>query len=80
MLRKVLLTTVLLMFLAPAALAGGQLDQEIPQQTIAHVTRDHDDEGMSNEVLAALIAGGLAFAGATLTAIVSINSRRRRKG
>ena len=78
MLRKLLLTS-LLVLVATAAFAGGQLDQEIPQQAIAHMTENHDG-GMSNEVLAALIAGGLAFAGATLTANVSINSRRRRKG
>lgn len=76
MLRKLLLISVFLAFFAPAAMAGGGFVEEIPQMT-QHIVK-HDD-GMSNEVLAALIAGGLAFSGAVLTAVVSINNRRRRK-
>ena len=76
MLRKILLTSLLVLF-ATAAFAGGQLDQEIPQQAIAHMTADQGD-GMSPEVLAALIAGGLGLTGVVITAVVSINNRRKR--
>ena len=73
MLRKLLFTTVL--FLAPAAFAGGMLDQELPQMA-QHIVQDNHD-GMSPEVLAALILGGLGLTGAVITALVN---GRRRKG
>jgi hypothetical protein len=73
MLRK-LLFTALLVFFATAAFAGGQLDQEIPQMA-QHIV--DDGEGMSPEVLAALILGGLGLTGAIITALVT---NRRRKG
>lgn len=77
MLRKILLTAILLMFLAPAAFAGGGGgDFDLPQMT-QHIVKD--DDGMSPDVLAALIAGGLGLTGAVITAIVLIDSRRRRK-
>ena len=76
MLRKLLLTAILLMFFAPAAFAGGGGDFDMPQMT-QHIVKD--DDGMSPQVSAALIAGGLGLTGAVITAIVSINSRRRRK-
>jgi hypothetical protein len=80
MLRKLLLIAVLLAFFAPAtSLAGGGFveEQMIQEPLVAHSTEKHD--GMSNEVLAALIAGGLGLTGAVITAIVSLNSRRNRK-
>jgi hypothetical protein len=81
--RKLLLTTVLLAFFAPAvSLAGGYVEEEpqmIQQPLVGHLTADHDgDDGMSPEVLAALIAGGLGLTGVVITAAVSINSRRKR--
>jgi hypothetical protein len=83
MLRKVLLTVALLALFAPAvSLAGGFVEEEQPQMIqeplVAHSTANHDGgEGMSPEVLAALIAGGLGLTGVVITAVVSINSRRK---
>jgi hypothetical protein len=71
MLRKLLLTA-LLVFFATAAFAGGQLDQEIPQMA-QHIVGDGD--GVSPEVVAALILGGLGLTGVVITALVN----RRRK-
>ncbi len=73
MLRKLLLTIALLVVFSPAAFAGGQLDQEIPQMA-QHIV--DAGEGMSPEVLAALILGGLGLSGAVITAI--LNSRRKK--
>jgi hypothetical protein len=74
MLRRLLLIAVLLAFFAQAAMAGGGFVEEIPQMTQHIVT---DDDGMSPEVLAALILGGLGLTGAIITALVN---GRRRKG
>ena len=80
MLRKIFLTTVLLAFFAPVvSLAGGGFEPEqqmIQEPLVGHSTENHD-EGMSNEVLAALIAGGLGLTGAVITAVVTINNRRK---
>jgi hypothetical protein len=83
MLRKVLLTVALLALFAPAAsLAGGFVEEQMIQEPlVAHSTANHDGgEGMSPEVLAALIAGGLGLTGVVITAAVSINSRRKSTG
>ena len=82
MLRKLLLTIALLVIFAPAvSLAGGYVEEEQPQMIqeplVTHSTENHDD-GMSPEVLAALIAGGLGLTGVVITAVVSINNRRKR--
>jgi hypothetical protein len=82
MLRKLLLTLALLVVFAPVASLAGQPSPEqqmIQEPLVAHSTENHDD-GMSSEVLAALIAGGLGFTGVVITAVVSINSRRKATG
>jgi len=78
MLRKLLLTTVLLAFFAPAlALGGGGYVEDRPEQQMIQEPLRHKKEGMSDSVLAALIAGGLGLTGAVITAVVAINSRRK---
>jgi hypothetical protein len=73
MLRKVLLTIALLAIFAPAvSLAGGGFQ---PEQLTAHLAAG--DDGMSSEVLAALIAGGLGLTGVVITAVVAIINRRK---
>jgi hypothetical protein len=83
MLRKLLLTVALLVVFVPAvSLAGGFVEEQpqmIQEPLVSHATANHDgDDGMSPEVLAALIAGGLGLTGVVITAVVSINNRRNR--
>jgi hypothetical protein len=78
MLRKVLLTIALLAMFAPAASLAGQPSPEqqmIQEPLVGHSTEN--DDGMSDSLLAALITGGLGLTAATITAVVSINSRRK---
>ncbi len=81
MLRKLFLTAVLLAFFAPAAMAGNIGKGDPPQQQIqqmpptAHIVEK--DDGISSEVLAALIAGGLGLLGVVITAVVTIQNRKK---
>ena len=82
MLRKLLLTALLAVFLAlPAiALAGGsdQPQQKIQRPPISHLVPEHHDGGISSEVLAALIAGGLGLCGVVITTVVTLQNRGSR--
>ncbi len=86
--RKLLLIAIALAWLLPAAAIAGQvsdgqeIQRAIPQGKLAHVeppaAEEHDDHGgISSEVLAALIAGGLGLCGVAITAVVAFGNRRR---
>lgn len=79
--RKLLFTALLAVFLAlpVVALAGGGGDFDNPpqqQMTKKFVVVEKDD-GISSEVLAALIAGGLGLCGVVITTMVAIQNRRK---
>lgn len=87
--RKLLLIAIALAWLLPAAAIAGQvsdgteqIQRPIPQGKLAHVeppvAEEHDDHGgLSSEVLAALIAGGLGLCGVAITCVVALGNRRR---
>ena len=89
--RKLLLIAIASAWLLPAAAIAGQvsdgpeeqqIQRAIPQGKLAHVeppvAEDHDDHGgISSEVLAALIAGGLGLCGVAITCVVALGNRRR---
>lgn len=78
MLKKLLLTAFLSVFLALPVIAlaggGGDLDNQ-PQQHIGKKIEKND--GLSSEVLAALIAGGLGLCGVVITTVVAVQNRRK---
>jgi len=84
--RKLLLVAIALAWLLPAAAIAGQMSdgpeqqiqRAIPQGKAAPAAEDHDDHGgLSSEVLAALIAGGLGLCGVVITTVVALGNRRR---
>lgn len=71
----ILLTFVLLV--PTVALAGGDFDDAQQQQQWmpqVNINLPDDDDGLSNEVLAALVAGGLGLCGILVKAYLSRKS------
>ncbi len=81
--RKLLLVAIALAWLLPAAAIAGQMSSDEQQQEQRALPQgkmpvEHDDnDGMSSEVLAALIAGGLGLCGVVITTVVALGNRKR---
>ena len=77
---KLLLTAVALIWLFPAVAVagkGGEPQQEQMAVPQAQAQAPRDDDGMSPEVLAALIAGGLGLCGAVITTVAMLQNRKK---
>ncbi len=79
--RKLLFTALLAVFLALPVVAlaggGGDFDNRPQQQMEKKFVVVEKNDGISSEVLAALIAGGLGLCGVVITTMVAVQNRRK---
>ena len=79
--RKLLFTALLAVFLALPVIAlaggGGDFDNRPQQQMEKKFVVVEKNDGISSEVLAALIAGGLGLCGVVITTMVAVQNRRK---